>query len=89
MITIPNQSSVPKAWTEFDSTGRMKVCSSPKMVHCEVYAWVRLRISSAPYDRDLSLAWLRRQAAYETELLMWQRSYTNSLCCFGTTQHSW
>jgi hypothetical protein len=25
MVTIPNQSSVPKAWTEFDSTGRMKV----------------------------------------------------------------
>ena len=24
MITIPNQSSVPKAWTEFDPTGRMK-----------------------------------------------------------------
>ncbi|CAL5230037.1 g13482 [Coccomyxa viridis] len=27
MITIPNQSSVPKAWTEFDSTGRMKPSS--------------------------------------------------------------
>lgn len=25
MITIPNQSSVPKAWTEFDDDGRMKV----------------------------------------------------------------
>lgn len=24
MIVIPNQSSVPKAWTEFDSEGRMK-----------------------------------------------------------------
>lgn len=24
MITIPNQSSVPKAWTEFDEKGRMK-----------------------------------------------------------------
>lgn len=24
MVTIPNQSSVPKAWTEFDSNGRMK-----------------------------------------------------------------
>jgi arsenic resistance protein ArsH len=24
MFTIPNQSSVPKAWTEFDSNGRMK-----------------------------------------------------------------
>jgi len=24
MITIPNQSSVPKAWTEFDEEGRMK-----------------------------------------------------------------
>lgn len=25
MITIPNQSSVPKAWSEFDEDGRMKV----------------------------------------------------------------
>jgi arsenic resistance protein ArsH len=24
MITIPNQSSVPKAWTEFEESGRMK-----------------------------------------------------------------
>ena len=24
MVTIPNQSSVPKAWTEFDEAGRMK-----------------------------------------------------------------
>lgn len=24
MVTIPNQSSVPKAWTEFDDNGRMK-----------------------------------------------------------------
>jgi len=24
MVTIPNQSSVPKAWTEFDDAGRMK-----------------------------------------------------------------
>jgi arsenic resistance protein ArsH len=24
MVTIPNQSSVPKAWQEFDDTGRMK-----------------------------------------------------------------
>lgn len=27
MFTIPNQSSVPKAWTEFDSDGRMKPSS--------------------------------------------------------------
>lgn len=27
MFTIPNQSSVPKAWTEFDSNGRMKPSS--------------------------------------------------------------
>lgn len=27
MITIPNQSSVPKAWTEFDEKGRMKPSS--------------------------------------------------------------
>ena len=27
MITIPNQSSVPKAWTEFAEDGRMKVCA--------------------------------------------------------------
>ena len=27
MITIPNQSSVPKAWLEFDDTGRMKPSS--------------------------------------------------------------
>jgi len=27
MITIPNQSSVPKAWQEFDSNGRMKPSS--------------------------------------------------------------
>lgn len=25
MFTIPNQSSVPKAWTEFEEDGRMKV----------------------------------------------------------------
>ena len=24
MVTIPNQSSVPKAWTQFDDNGRMK-----------------------------------------------------------------
>jgi arsenic resistance protein ArsH len=24
MVTIPNQSSVPKAWQEFDAAGRMK-----------------------------------------------------------------
>jgi arsenic resistance protein ArsH len=24
MVTIPNQSSVPKAWQEFDESGRMK-----------------------------------------------------------------
>ena len=27
MVTIPNQSSVPKAWTEFDDCGRMKASS--------------------------------------------------------------
>jgi len=27
MVTIPNQSSVPKAWTEFDDAGRMKPSS--------------------------------------------------------------
>ncbi|KAK9831537.1 hypothetical protein WJX81_006824 [Elliptochloris bilobata] len=27
MVTIPNQSSVPKAWTEFDEAGRMKASS--------------------------------------------------------------
>jgi len=27
MFTIPNQSSVPKAWTEFDPVGRMKPSS--------------------------------------------------------------
>lgn len=27
MITVPNQSSVPKAWTEFDEKGRMKPSS--------------------------------------------------------------
>ena len=27
MVTIPNQSSVPKAWQEFDDEGRMKPCS--------------------------------------------------------------
>lgn len=27
MVTIPNQSSVPKAWTEFDENGRMKPSS--------------------------------------------------------------
>ena len=27
MITIPNQSSVPKAWTEFDAERRMKPSS--------------------------------------------------------------
>ncbi len=29
MITIPNQSSVPKAWTEFHDDGRMKVLHMP------------------------------------------------------------
>lgn len=27
MVTIPNQSSVPKAWQEFDEQGRMKPCA--------------------------------------------------------------
>lgn len=27
MVTIPNQSSVPKAWTEFEESGRMKPSS--------------------------------------------------------------
>ena len=27
MVTVPNQSSVPKAWTEFDDCGRMKASS--------------------------------------------------------------
>ncbi len=27
MVAIPNQSSVPKAWTEFDDNGRMKPSS--------------------------------------------------------------
>lgn len=27
MITVPNQSSVPKAWTEFEPDGRMKPSS--------------------------------------------------------------
>lgn len=36
MITIPNQSSVPKAWTEFDDTGRMKVH------HSQDCSWLHL-----------------------------------------------
>ena len=27
MVTIPNQSSIPKAWTEFDDDGRLKASS--------------------------------------------------------------
>ena len=27
MVTIPNQSSVPKAWTEFEANGRMKAAA--------------------------------------------------------------
>jgi arsenic resistance protein ArsH len=53
MFTIPNQSSVPKAWTEFDANGRMKDSSLRDRVVDVAEELFRMTLILRPHNEEL------------------------------------
>jgi hypothetical protein len=91
MFTIPNQSSVPKAWTEFDDDNRMKVrlgtvafVVRARLAVCNVRTAIVSRVSLRQFAAACSLA------ACGIGWWMWRRSCSDSGCCCGRTARlSW
>jgi arsenical resistance protein ArsH len=63
MITIPNQSSVAKAYQEFDDSGRMKPSSYYDRIVDVMEELVRFTILTRPYAAELVDRFSERKAA--------------------------
>lgn len=65
MITIPNQSSVAKAYEEFDDSGRMKPSSYYDRIVDVMEELVRFTVLTRPYAAELVDRYSERKAAPE------------------------
>jgi arsenic resistance protein ArsH len=63
MFTIPNQSSVPKAFQEFDTVGRMKPSGYYERIVDVVEELVRFTVLLRPYVADLTNRYSERREA--------------------------
>src|SRR5690606_39871965 len=61
MVTIPNQSSVPKAWQEFDDEGRMKPSPYYDRVVDVMQELVQLTLRSRARSECLSMRYRARE----------------------------
>ena len=63
MITIPNQSSVAKAWQEFEETGRMKPSAYYDRIVDVMEELVRFTVLTRPHAGSLVDRYSERKAA--------------------------
>ncbi|KAH8548405.1 NADPH-dependent FMN reductase [Umbelopsis sp. PMI_123] len=73
MFTIPNQSSVPKAWTEFDSDGRMKDSSLRDRVVDVAEELFRMTLLLRPHAERLVDRYSERKEKLEKGRLLTQQ----------------
>ncbi|MHA7833069.1 MAG: arsenical resistance protein ArsH [Algiphilus sp.] len=66
MITIPNQSSVAKAWQEFDGAGRMKASAYYERVVDVMEELVRFTLLTRPHRTTLTDRYSERLQAHAT-----------------------
>jgi arsenical resistance protein ArsH len=83
MFTIPNQSSVPKAFQEFDEVGRMRPSSYYERIVDVVEELVRFTILLRPHVEILTDRYSERREAAGT-----QRDAASDLSAIATTRQS-
>ncbi|GAB5588848.1 hypothetical protein Unana1_03748 [Umbelopsis nana] len=79
MFTIPNQSSVPKAWTEFDANGRMKDSSLRDRVVDVAEELFRMTLLLRPHSERLVDRYSERKEKLEKGRLLTQQEKEEAL----------